>query len=54
MYGFHRQGTLLVVTSIPRVLLELIWTTRNTQEEMAKALAKFKFRRLGKHFHGTK
>jgi hypothetical protein len=36
------------------VLVGLIWTTRNVQEEMAKALAEFKFRHLGKHFYGTK
>jgi hypothetical protein len=32
------------------VLVGLLWTTINLQEKMTKALAEFKFRRLGKHF----
>jgi hypothetical protein len=36
------------------ILLGLIWTTRNLQKKMVKALAEFKFCHLGKHFYGTK
>jgi hypothetical protein len=32
------------------VLVRLIWTTRNAHGRMVKALAEFKFRRLGEHF----
>jgi hypothetical protein len=32
------------------VLVGLIWTTRNRQEKLAKALSQFKFRHFGKHF----
>jgi hypothetical protein len=53
MYAFHSHGALMVVPN-STVLVGLIWTTRNLQEKMAKALAEFKFCRLGGHFYGTK
>jgi hypothetical protein len=52
-------STLLYVCLAPAqdllvvVLVGLIWTARNLQERMAKALDEFKFCCLGKHFYGT-
>jgi hypothetical protein len=36
------------------ILVGLIWTARNLQEKMAKALAELKFSLLGSHIYGTK
>jgi hypothetical protein len=50
MYAFHPHGTLLVVTLIPWFLWDYYEPQEIYKEKIVKALAEFKFHRLGEDF----